>query len=462
MARLLLVFPILLLFACHNSGEKPTLVYFAGEIVNPTSSHVVLYKNDMVVDSAILDDKNRFAFNLDEVKEGLYHFDHSPQYQYVYLENGDSLIIRLNASPEYFDESLVFSGNGSDINNFMIEMFLAFEDEEPLVYSYYKLNPEEFSNKIDSLRQMKLDVLNDLVASNELSEGAIRTAKAAIDYNTYLDKEVYPFYHKKKTGEETFHELGEEFYAYRKNIDHNNGELAFFRPYYDFMKNHFGNLAYMECYENCGMESITAKERLHYNKHKLGLVDSLVKVEDLRNVLFRNIAMDYLLKEHMANEDCDKFISKFSQLSNNERHINEINDLYQGIQNLQPESTLPNLEFLNTQGEKVAVHDIVGKKQTVFYFWSGDQRGHFKNVGKQVEKLKKSHPTHKFVGINLHTPHAKWVQMVRENRMDTLNQFRGEDFEEVQRAFIISSLNKCVIAKDTLVVDAFANLYTSF
>ena len=99
----------------------------------------------------------------------------------------------------------------------------------------------------------------------------------------------------------------------------------------------------MTCAKHCGMKTITNKEHLHFNKHKLALVDSLVKVQELRDVLFRNIAMDYLLQEHMANEDCDKFIAKFANLSKNEKHIEEINDLYKGIQNMQPNSTLPNI-----------------------------------------------------------------------------------------------------------------------
>ncbi len=461
MVRLLLIIPLLTLFSCNQLVEKTSMVYFAGEIVNPTSSHVVLYKNDVVVDSAKLDDKNRFSFNLNGIDEGLYHFDHSPELQYVYFEEGDSVLIRLNTVE--FDESLVFSGNGGDVNNFLIEMFLAFEDEETLMYSYYKLDADEFSGKIDSLRQMKLDVLNDLILENELSQNAIDIAQAAIDYNTYVYKEVYPFHHKKKTGNEVFHELdGSNFYSYRKDVNLNSKDLAFFRPYYDFMKNHFGNLTYMACSKDCDMETITKSDRLHFNKHKLSMIDSLVKEEELRNVLFRNVAMDYLLKEHMANQDCDKFIKKFSQLSSNERHIDEINDLYYGIQSLQPNKTLPNVSFLNTEGEKVALKDITNDGETVFYFWSGTQKGHFKNVSRHVEKLKNKHPEHKFVGINIRTPHAKWVQLVKENKLDSLTQFRGEDFDEIQRSFILSNLNKCVIAKDTIVVNAFANLYSSF
>ena len=461
MIRALLGITLLLLISCGQNSKDCPAVFFSGEIVNPTSEYVVLFRNDEIIDSAKIDGNNRFAFNLAGIEEGLYHFDHSPEVQYVYFEEGDSVLIRLNTVE--FDESLIFSGKGSEVNNFLIEMFLAFEDEEPLIYSYYELKPKEFSDKIDSLRQMKLDLLHDLMTENDFSEKAVATAKAAIDYNSYLYKEVYPFYHKKKTGEEAIHELEDKFYDYRETLDFDNtNHLAFFRPYYDYMKYHFGNLSYMTCAKHCGMENLAVNDHLHFNKHKLVLVDSLIEEKELRNVLFRNIAMDYLLKEHKINEDCDKFIAKFSQLSDNEEHVAEINDLYRGIRSLQPNNKIPELKLLNPEGGEVALSDIVKGKKTVFYFWTGTQKGHFKNITKHVNYLKGKKPEYNFVGINLKTSHDQWVHLLHENDLDVENQYRGEDFEEVQRAFIIDGLNKCVITKDTLIVDAFANLYYSF
>ncbi|WP_262420335.1 TlpA family protein disulfide reductase [Flagellimonas meishanensis] len=460
MVRFLLSLTILAVLGCvGKQGECPS-VYFGGEIANPTSDYVVLYRNDAYIDSAKLDDTNRFAFRLQGLDEGLYHFDHSPELQYVYLQEGDSLLIRLNTVE--FDESLVYSGQGSAINNFLVEMFLAFEEEEPLIYEYYALDPEAFGKKIDSLRSIKINHLEELVADNQLSEKMQSMAKASIDYNTYIYKEKYPFYHKKKTGEETIHELADSFYDYRKTIDLNNRDLTYFRPYFDFMKYHFGNLSYMDCMEHCSTEKKPVSSHLHFNKHKLYLVDSLVVEKDLRDILFRNIAMDYLLKEHEANEECQIFIDKFRSLSTNESHKEEINMLYSGIQGLQPNRELPNLVLKNVDDEEVSLREISKGKTTVFYFWAGSQKKHFENVTAHVEKLKKEYPNHTFVGINLRTSFPQWKLLLDEYRLDKKTQFHGEDFKEVQMSMIVDGLNKCVIAKDTLIVDAFANLYYSF
>ena len=123
MNKTLLYFIIFLLAACNTKEKKSSAVYFGGEIVNPSSEYVVLYKGDVVIDTAYLDANNRFSFQLDSVDEGLHHFNHFPEEQYVFLEGGDSLQLRLNTVD--FDESLVFSGTSEQVNNFLLEMFLA-------------------------------------------------------------------------------------------------------------------------------------------------------------------------------------------------------------------------------------------------------------------------------------------------------------------------------------------------
>ncbi|WP_036386845.1 redoxin domain-containing protein [Muricauda sp. MAR_2010_75] len=460
MVRILLGLIVLSTFGCANKNGECASVFFGGEIVNPTSDYVVLYRDDAYIDSVKLDDNNRFSFTLQGIDEGLYHFDHAPELQYIYLQEGDSLLARLNTVE--FDESLVFSGTGSEVNNFLVEMFLAYENEEPQVYEYYPLPPEIFSKKIDSLREIKINHLNELVADSELSERALNMARATIDYNSYISKEKYPFYHKRKTGEETIHDLTGSFYAYRKNINLNNRDLTYFRPYFDFMKWHFGNISYMTCLKDCGDDQEAVSDRLHFNKHKLYLVDSLVAENEIRDILFRNIAVDYLLKEHNPSQECQAFIDKFNTLSSNEEHKAEIDHLYKGIKHLQPNNVLPDFKLKNTNNQEVTLKQIVGrKKNTVIYFWTASQKKPFRDNIKQVAELKKKHPDYNFVGINLKTSYPQWKMLVEEYNLDEKSQFHGENFKEIQMAMIIDKINKCVITKDTVIVDAFADLYTS-
>ena len=459
MTRFLFCLSLLLFWSCGEKDKESSSVFFAGEIVNPTSNKVVLFKGDTPLDTAFLDMSNRFAMRLDSISEGLHHFQHHPEEQYVYLEKGDSIQLRLNTIN--FDESLVFSGTGEEINNFMVEMFLADEKEEMEIYDLYPLEPKIFAAKIDSLREMKLHSLESLAEEAELSEEAFKIAKAGIVYGTYIYTEAYPFYHRRTTREKAIHELPEDFYAYRETIDFDDKDLTYLRPYYNFMKYHLGNLSYMNCKDDCSDMQMVPGKRLHLNRHKLRLIDSLVEQKELRDNLYRNVAMDYLLK-HDSEENLRKFIADFHQLSANNRHMAEINTLYEGIMRMQPNKSLPELVLYTTDEQPVALSELSNGKRTVFYFWSGSEMGHFRNISKRIGKLSNKYPNYNFIGINLRTDMARWQALLDSYSLDKTKQFWTDDFDRVTHTLIIADPNKSIVAEDGIILDAFANVYRSF
>ncbi len=459
MHKTLLYFLILIIASCNTAKKDNSTVYFAGEIVNPTNDQILLFKGDMVIDSAKLDGENRFAFQLNSLDEGLYHFYHAPEEQYVYIEKGDSLQIRLNTVD--FDESLVFSGSNDAINNFLVELFLTMENENELVYKWYDLEPVDFIVKVDSLRNLKLETLDVLVQENDLSPSAYELANAGIMYGSYINKEAYPFYHKKKVGDKKIHDLPDNFYDYRSQINYDGNGLTYYRPYYNFMKYHFGNLSYMSCKNDCEMSADEMHDKLHFNQHKLKLIDSLVPENELRDNLFRNVALDYLLK-YDSEENIETFIDDFQRLSGNNRHMREINNLYQGIRNLQPQKDLPEVWVQDIEGNLVSLQEIGKDKEVVFYFWSGPEQKHFHNMNRRINYLKEKYPNYMFVGLNVRTDKARWMNLIEVSDLDKSQQYWTNDFEDIAHTLVIYDPNRGIITKDGKIVNAFANVYNSF
>lgn len=459
MQKTLLYFLILIIASCNTAKKDNSTVYFAGEIVNPTNDQILLFKGDMVIDSAKLDGENRFAFQLNSLDEGLYHFYHAPEEQYVYIEKGDSLQIRLNTVD--FDESLVFSGSNDAINNFLVELFLTMENENELVYKWYDLEPVDFIVKVDSLRNLKLETLDVLVQENDLSPSAYELAHAGIMYGSYITKEAYPFYHKKKVGDKKIHDLPDNFYDYRSQINYDGNGLTYYRPYYNFMKYHFGNLSYMSCKNDCDMRADEMHDKLHFNQHKLKLIDSLVPENELRDNLFRNVALDYLLK-YDSEENIETFIDDFQRLSGNNRHMREINNLYQGIRNLQPQNDLPEVWVQDIEGNLVSLQEIGKDKEVVFYFWSGPEQKHFHNMNRRINYLKEKYPNYMFVGLNVRTDKARWKNLIEVSDLDKSQQYWTNDFENIAHTLVIYDPNRGIITKDGKIVNAFANVYNSF
>ncbi|MGB5553383.1 MAG: transaldolase [Flavobacteriaceae bacterium] len=449
------------LVSCGKEDTKSPNVFFAGEIVHPTNDYVVLYKGEVVIDSAKLDDNNRFTFDLDTAANGLYHFYHNPELQYVYLEKGDSLMVRLNTID--FDESLVFSGKGEEINNFLLDLFLTDEVEVRDIYSkYYEMEPEDFKKRIDSLKNLKLSAFEEFTADIELSGEAKALAKASINYTYYNYKERYPYEHKQRSREPSIHELPSNFYDYRKDLSYNEQNLNYLRPYYNFMRSHIENLTYTGCRHECTADAKMAKNQLHFNRHRMKLIDSLVQEKELKDNLLRNVAFSYLLWAKDKEENNQVFIDEFHNLSGNNRHIKEIDELYYGINNIQPNKNIPDLQVINFAGDHVSMNDIAKKGKTVFYFWSGTEKKHFNDISKRVSELTKSKPEYHFVGISFKTDEASWKGILETSGLDASLQFRSDNFEELRKALVIYPLNKCIITEDAKIVDGFATLYSSF
>jgi hypothetical protein len=460
MNRALLAFLLIGIFGCNQKQEPSDGVYFAGEIVNPTDSYVILYKGEEPVDSALLNADNRFVMQLDSLDEGLYNFYHRPEFQYVYLEKGDSLQIRLNTVS--FDESLVFSGRGETLNNFLIDLYLESESEEGLIrHSFVPLEPQAFSVKLDSLKAHKIRRLEALQEDFNLSEKGYELALSSILYKNFYYKEKYPFWHRQVIGEGVLHDLPADFYAYRSQVSYNNPNLTFLKPYHDFMLYHIGNLAFMGCQKSCDMDKVKLRNQLHFNQHQLQLIDSLVTGQDLRDNLFRTVAFEYLLKND-TEENFEAFMKDFHARSGENRHLEEINTLSESIRNLRPNVELPALLVENAEGERLSLKDIASTGKVVFYFWSGPEPRHLVNITRRIHALSQKHPDTRFVGICLRTSRDRWKTLLGNHGLKAEDQFWTGDFQNFAHTLVVYHPFKSILTQDGRIVDGFANLNTSF
>lgn len=443
----------------YSCSHPPTSAYFGGEIVNPTADYVYLYWNNTVIDSAQLNQNNRFAFHLENLKEGLYHFDHN-EYQYIVLEKGDSLMVRLNTLD--FDESLVFTGKGAIKNNFLMDMFLIYEDEEKAVNKYSELEAEAFMERIDSLRAMKQNLLKDLNADQTLSPLSLHIAQSAINYRYFRDMEEYPFVHRRRTGKDQIQELPARFYAFRENISYNDSLLTYYSPYFNYLITHFSNLALGYCKKDCAKKERNFRRSSHYSKHKLKLIDSLVSQnKTVRDNLTRNAAFSYLLARHTAAENSE-FMLAFKQYASDNQHQEEIDEFYTNVQHMQEGLNIPTLHLVTKTGDKLELSSNNFKRNTVFYFWNYHQRNHLSNILTRIHHLKVKYPDFDYIGINVNNDQKQWLQNIAtiKDREDAKNQYRTDNVEELLSTLVIKNLNKVIVVdSDGKIAEGFANIY---
>ena len=136
-----------------------------------------------------LNDNYRFFKYYDSLDSGIYKIEHIPEYQSIFLEKGDSIWARINASA--FDESIVFSGKGAAKNNFMMDLHLNYEDEISFLSSKYSNDGQTFNSIIDSLmfEKKKKWILMDTI--NKLTPFAQKISQAAYIYPYATKRERY-------------------------------------------------------------------------------------------------------------------------------------------------------------------------------------------------------------------------------------------------------------------------------
>jgi hypothetical protein len=187
--KLLLLLFCISIISCNNSTECAVdYSWVGGEIVNPHSEYVLLFKNNNLLDTIQLDDKNFFSYKTENNKGNLYSFRNG-EFQIFYLEPGDSLMLRVNTID--FDESLSYSGKGGKKNTFLMELFLKNEMDRKLVTNWYALAPQEYEFKLDSLKEIQTNLYNEFVAKEQPTQEFMELSQASIEYAYKANKELY-------------------------------------------------------------------------------------------------------------------------------------------------------------------------------------------------------------------------------------------------------------------------------
>ena len=155
--KLIILVNILFFFNSCNFKKDSNVFFIGGEIINPSSSNVNIYRNNIKIDSIELDDNNTFFKQINNINSGIYRIEHLPEYQNILVDKGDSIWIRVNG--EDFSESLSFTGKGSSKNNFLIDISNYLNNEDDFLSNLYSENSTRFKEIIDSTKSKSIDTI---------------------------------------------------------------------------------------------------------------------------------------------------------------------------------------------------------------------------------------------------------------------------------------------------------------
>ncbi len=426
--------------------------YFGGEVTNPNNRYVVLMKGDEVIDSLFLDRNNRFFAEYDSLAPGLYTFKHEPEYQYVYFDKNDSLLVSINARD--FDESIVFTGRGERKNNFLMEMFLRNERDRDSMFTVFDYDVNRFIPFVERSYRRNLKYYERKKKEINWSEEFELFANASVELPYYSKLEVYPLIHKMRTGQDLSSKLPANYYAFRKKVDFNNEKLAYYSPFVKYISHMLNNIAALKHRDD---SSDLEQLALNSNTSKLHIADTLLKNPDIKNTILNNIAFTYLMEDQdIANNK--QFFSTYHKYSTDDSQTGEINKMANAIQRLKSGNALPQVMLVDTTGDKLSSASL--KKPTVIFFWSENALQHLVESHKRALDFKAKYPSYHYVAVNLDDNQSKWLQSLEKYKLDGIQELRSEDFEDIRVKWAITKIYRTIVVNpDGTIKNAFTNLF---
>ncbi len=382
------IFLLIVSIGCKHPSKDASF-YFGGEIINPKSNWVLLMKNEQVIDTLPLSKAHTFGKRFTGLDSGLYYFKHGYEFQYVFLEPGDSLYLRLNTWD--FDETLVFDGEGADKNELLIRLFLANEQENTNFYSYFSLDEAAFEEKINDLFTRHHNLLDKLQESNHnLSDAFLHLAQGVIQYPIYRLKELYPYYHNKSLDTTGF-VPSDHFYSFRKDkIDLNDSKLSGYYAYQNYIESYLYNIAYQEN-NNTALND-------NFRNNLLKLITTKIQLPDLKNrLLYQEI--NYMLFHESCTLDSNN-LKIFYTNSTDSTAIHCVKQLLKDKAILPNNSFFPDFKLLSIYGDTIPIQKLINHKKSVVYFWSSNFSSN-DFLRKRIAYLSKKYPDLFFLGINI-------------------------------------------------------------
>ena len=444
---------LLILSSCNKEFKANDYrAYFGGEVKNPTNRFIYFSKNGVVIDTIPLQKDNTFFVQFDSLAPGMYTFKHDPEYQYVYFDKNDSIMVHINSKD--FDESIIFCGRGDTKNNYLMESYLKNESDKEKMFDVYDYDISKFTFNTDSTYKSNKKSYNIHKNDIKWSKDFDEYAKAALDFNYYSKKELYPVIHKLRTAEDVFDKLPNHYYDYRKNIDFNNVELSTYSPfviYLSHLLNNVGMVKYHNHFSDIDLALTT-------NINKLNIADTLIKNEKVKNSILNNIAFTYLLEDqNMVNNQ--KFLESYRKFSTDNSKKNEILRIGNAIQLLIAGNQLPEVNLVDKDGLTVFSNSII-KKKAVLFFYTKEALTHLAAAHKKALAFKSKYPDYQFIAINLDKDQKEWLELLSNYKFEGIQEYRCSNFEDIKNKWAITKIHRALILDGNgKIKNAFSNLF---
>ena len=207
-----------LAWALASPAPTPPVTTLSGHLDHaPAGDTVRVWQNTQVL-KVPLSARGDFKFEFKGMTQNLpVTFTYADQRTELYLMPGNQLVMRLDFLE--FDKSLVFSGSGSEVNNYLAQAHYKYkygpEGDFPRPENHLDTTPAAIRRLSDSFRQSRLAFLASYAQAHPLPADFVRDEHLTIDVDWATTLLMYAYKHQPTTPDQALHE---SFYGFLREV----------------------------------------------------------------------------------------------------------------------------------------------------------------------------------------------------------------------------------------------------
>ncbi|NEW79138.1 MAG: TlpA family protein disulfide reductase [Gelidibacter sp.] len=421
MKKLWLLIAAITILSCKNDKEADFTI-ISGEITNNRGGEITFKKpNNLEFNETIQVSKDGKFLDTLFIESGNYSFQYGRNRAEIFVTPGSNLVINFNVDD--FDNTLIFSGKGSEISNYLFgkqktEKKLLGENNE-----IYKLDEAPYVSKVKDIKT----TLEKLVSGSKGIDDDFKAKEQRNINYTYLTRlNNYQIFHSHYAQMPDF-KTSEGFLKELDAVTYDNEEDFLFSPdYRTLVTNHYRKKA----------GELSREKQIDSDVAFIKVVGALEKPILKNDLIYERVKYAFTY-----SEDIEGLYKQFMASSTNDAHKKEITKSYNKFKTVAKGQPSPKFkDYENYAGGKTSLDDLKGNYIfiNVWATWSNPNPREM-NFLKELETEYKGKKI-KFVSISVDraADHDKWKSMIAENKFAGIHLLADKDMESsfVQEYFI--------------------------
>lgn len=412
MKKIWLLIAAVAILSCKNEKETNFTV-FSGKITNNQGREITFKKpyNKEFNETIKIARDGSFLDTL-LIETGIYTFQYGRNRSEIFVEAGSNLAINFDSNN--FENTLIFSGKGSEISNYLFEKQ---KTEKKLLgenNSIYILDEASYVSKLKELK----DTLEKLVSSSKgIPNDFKEKEKRNLKYSYMVRHNNYQMFHSHYAKDPGF-KTSDGFLKGLDEIAYDNEEdFLYSTDYKNLVTSHYRRKA----------SELALKEKIDNDIAFIKVVGALEK-----NTMKNDLIYERIKYAFTTTEDLEGLYKQFMATSTNETHKKEITESYIKFKTVVKGQPSPKFkDYENFAGGTTSLDDLKGNYVflNIWATWSSPNPTEMVFL-KELENSYKGKNI-KFVSISVDKAkdHDKWKSVVAENKFAGIQLFADKDME---------------------------------